>query len=247
MPLLCTFGIIVFYNVTNTEALSAVNTFTVVTLLAVLAGPLAVLSNVARDKQLFDEAYDHVSDVMNRFEEKPKDDFFNSRLEVGRVQFENVTFAISSGKCRRDVEKVMSLKDVEGTKPGYPWSSMLIRLEKFLGTKPNPPEQDDEPDTREVLTDITTDIQPGNKICLIGTEGSGRSSFMLSILGEINKVKGDLKFNGKISYLNMKNPLWLVGESLMENVIVGAEYDHKKFQKILNAVQLDVSKFPGRA
>ena len=200
MPLLCIFGIIVFYNSTNTEALSAVNTFTVVTLLAMLAGPLAILSNVARDKQLFDEAYEHVSDVMNQFEEKPNDDFFNNRLEVGRVQFDNVTFAISAGKCRRDVEKVMSLKDVEGTKPGMPWSNMLIRLEKFLGTQPNPPEADDEPDTREVLIDINTDIQAGNKICLIGTEGSGRSSFMLSILGEINKVKGDLRYNGKTAY-----------------------------------------------
>jgi len=53
--------------------------------------------------------------------------------------------------------------------------------------------------------------------------------------------------NGKISYLNLNKKLWLVGESLMENVIVGQQYDHKKFQKVLNAVQLDVSKFPGRA
>ena len=94
-----------------------------------------------------------------------------------------------------------------------------------------------EDDQKEVLHCIDTDIQSGNKVCLIGTEGSGRSSLLLGIMGEIQKTGGDVKYNGKISYLNVKNPLWLSGESLMENVITKQEYNHKKFQKILNVVQ----------
>ena len=56
MPLICTFVIIVWYNLTHPVPLTTVNTFTVVTLLGMLAGPMAVLSNVKRDKALFDQA-----------------------------------------------------------------------------------------------------------------------------------------------------------------------------------------------
>ena len=108
----------------------------------------------------------------------------------------------------------------------------MKKVREFLGSKPKKPEEDSEPDTKVVLNNCTANITAGQKVCLIGTEGGGRSMFMLSILGETNKSNGSLHYNGKISYLNIKNPLWLVGESLQENILVGEQYDHKRFQRI---------------
>jgi ABC-type multidrug transport system fused ATPase/permease subunit len=237
MPLICTFAIIVFYNFTHPQPLSTVGTFTVVTLLGMLQGPLGVLSNISRDRQLFNDAYRHVYAFLNTFDARPTESYLNARIEKGRIEFSNASFAINAGQEKRKVKKIMSLDDSSTPTPvattSYmPWAGTMRKIKKFLGSEPKKPEEDPEPDTKEVLKNCTTNITAGQKVCLIGTEGGGRSMFMLSIMGETNKCNGSLHYNGKISYLNMKAPLWLVGESLQENILVGEQYDHKRFQRI---------------
>jgi len=168
MPLLCTFAIIVIYNTTNPIPLSPVTTFTVVALLGMLAGPLGILSNVARDKQLFNEAYINTTSVLNDFEEKPSESFVDTKMEQGRIIFKDVTMAISAGRARRDVKNIMTLKATPDKKPSsMPWTKMIKRIEFYLGTRQKPDEEDLEEDIKEVLVDIKTEIHAGSKVCLI--------------------------------------------------------------------------------
>jgi ATP-binding cassette subfamily C (CFTR/MRP) protein 1 len=69
---------------------------------------------------------------------------------------------------------------------------------------------------------------------------------MLSILGETNISSGELTYNGKLGYVNMKKPLWLAGKSLQENIVLdNCVSDEKRYKRLLNVVQLDWKKFPG--
>jgi hypothetical protein len=69
---------------------------------------------------------------------------------------------------------------------------------------------------------------------------------MLSILGETNISSGELTYNGKLGYANMKKPLWLAGKSLQENIVLdNCVTDEKRYKRLLNVVQLDWKKFPG--
>lgn len=98
-------------------------------------------------------------------------------------------------------------------------------------------------DKKEVLHSCNLTIKQGQKVCIIGTEGSGKSMLLLSILGESSLDTGTCCYNGKISYLNMKYPLWLTSRSILENITMEENYNKQKYLEILHVVGLNVDKF----
>jgi len=52
-----------------------------------------------------------------------------------------------------------------------------------------------------ILRDISLTINPGELVAIIGEVGSGKSTFVNSIIGETIKLEGSVKLNGKISYI----------------------------------------------
>lgn len=247
MPLVSTFVIICWYNSTHEHVLSTAGTFTIVALLSTLGGPLRVLSNLSRDKQMFDNAYITVYDLLNRLESKGTTNFVNKKMDTGGISLDDATFSINDGKESKLIEKIMSLEDPETKKYFGIISRAMNYVEEYLGSPKNPLKYVDTPDSKVVLNNLNVNISSGQKVCMIGTEGSGRSMFMLSLLGETDMVCGAFSYNGKISYLNGKDPLWLVGASIKENVTMEEDFDNKRFKRILNVVQLDITKFAGKS
>ena len=48
-------------------------------------------------------------------------------------------------------------------------------------------------------------VEKGQKVCVIGREGSGKDYFFVAIMAELKKEVGIFKRNGKIVYLDMDN------------------------------------------
>lgn len=43
------------------------------------------------------------------------------------------------------------------------------------------------------LTDVTLEVKPGELVCVYGQTGCGKSSLLLSLLGEVRRVKGTVE------------------------------------------------------
>jgi ATP-binding cassette subfamily C (CFTR/MRP) protein 1 len=70
----------------------------------------------------------------------------------------------------------------------------------------------------------------------VGRVGSGKSSILLSILGEMKKLEGTLSIDGSISY----NPqqAWIQNASVRDNILFGKDYDDKFYQSVIEACAL---------
>jgi ABC-type hemin transport system ATPase subunit len=53
-----------------------------------------------------------------------------------------------------------------------------------------------------MLNEVSLHIQPGELIMVTGPVASGKSSFLLSILGELNVHEGSANCNGTIAYVD---------------------------------------------
>lgn len=96
---------------------------------------------------------------------------------------------------------------------------------------------------QEVLKNISLAIEPGTKVCLVGKQGSGVYSFMNVILGEAFLSKGIFMLNGRISYTSSNHEIF-ISNSIKTNIILSQKFERKKFEKILEEVDFDLSKFP---
>lgn len=110
-----------------------------------------------------------------------------------------------------------------------------------------------------ILKDINFIINKGEKIAIIGDNGSGKSVLIKSILGFYD-YKGNIYINNhNISRINRKNIRQYIelldGESflfsgkLVENIKLKNKYDENKFNKLLNECELvdEINKFEEKA
>jgi ATP-binding cassette subfamily C (CFTR/MRP) protein 1 len=79
---------------------------------------------------------------------------------------------------------------------------------------------------------------------VVGKVGSGKSSFLSALLGEMNKVSGLINTYGTISYVPQQ--AWIQNESVKSNIIFGNEFDEKRYANLIQACALtsDLSILP---
>jgi len=99
---------------------------------------------------------------------------------------------------------------------------------------------------KEILHDIDLQVKPGEFIGIIGEVGAGKSSLLNALMGEMNHVKGNVKFNGKIAYVPQS--AWLMNNSLKNNVLFGSEYDEDFYNYVLDICELrpDIAILQGK-
>ncbi|XP_023244548.1 multidrug resistance-associated protein 4-like [Centruroides sculpturatus] len=94
------------------------------------------------------------------------------------------------------------------------------------------------------LNGISLNIQPRELLIVIGPVGSGKSSLLMSVLGEIPITSGEVSVKGKIAYASQE--AWVFNATIRENILFGEEYQEDKYRKILHitALEKDISLFP---
>lgn len=50
------------------------------------------------------------------------------------------------------------------------------------------------------LADVTLSVAPGSLVMVVGEVGSGKSSLLAAVLGEIRQTGGEVAVNGRIAY-----------------------------------------------
>nr|QNH67887.1 ATP-binding cassette transporter subfamily C member 4 X4 [Brachionus rotundiformis] len=87
------------------------------------------------------------------------------------------------------------------------------------------------------LRDINMEAKAGDLIGIMGSVGSGKSSFLLSLIDELEKVSGDVDIKGSVFYVPQEP--WIFTASLRQNILFGKDYDKKKFDEIIKVCCLE--------
>lgn len=86
------------------------------------------------------------------------------------------------------------------------------------------------------LTDVQLTVKRGMKVAICGTVGSGKSSLLSSILGEIPKLGGRIKISGAKAYVP-QTP-WILTGNVRENILFGNPYDRERYEKTIQGCAL---------
>ncbi|CAF5226478.1 unnamed protein product, partial [Rotaria magnacalcarata] len=87
------------------------------------------------------------------------------------------------------------------------------------------------------LKSIKFDAYPGDLICIIGSVGSGKSSLLQTLTGEITHFDGKVRLHGSFCYVPQES--WIFSSTVKNNILFGKEYNSKLFQRVVRATALD--------
>lgn len=86
------------------------------------------------------------------------------------------------------------------------------------------------------LDNINLEVKRGMKVAICGTVGSGKSSLLSSILGELQKISGTVKISGTKAYVP-QSP-WILSGNIRDNILFGNHYDSVKYDRTIKACAL---------
>lgn len=87
------------------------------------------------------------------------------------------------------------------------------------------------------LKDVTMEVSPGQLCVIGGPVGSGKSSLLKCLLGEIPVNSGSVRVGGTISYAAQEP--WVFSGSIRQNVLFGLPFEEERYRAVLNACALN--------
>lgn len=88
---------------------------------------------------------------------------------------------------------------------------------------------------KPTLSNINLDIYQGDFIAIVGTVGSGKSSLLSAIIGQMNRSKGTQSLNAKIAYVAQEH--WIQNLKLIENIVFGRSINESRYVTSIDASQ----------
>ncbi|CAN8006431.1 unnamed protein product [Ixodes pacificus] len=94
------------------------------------------------------------------------------------------------------------------------------------------------------LNSVSLDIAPGSLVGVAGFVGSGKSSLLSAILGDMHCIKGTIRTSGRISYVPQVACVYNM--TVRDNILFGEKFDPVRYGRVLRACELltDIEKFP---
>ncbi|XP_051514904.1 ATP-binding cassette sub-family C member 5-like isoform X1 [Myxocyprinus asiaticus] len=100
------------------------------------------------------------------------------------------------------------------------------------------------PPLHKSLHRIDLCVQKGSLVGVCGGVGSGKSSLLSALLGQMTLLAGSVAVNGDFAYVAQQ--AWILNSSLRENILFGKEYIEEKYNAVLEACCLvpDITVLP---
>lgn len=92
----------------------------------------------------------------------------------------------------------------------FEWEEALLTESKedYSDEKDSP-----QPDQPFRVRDITMHVRRGTLVAVVGRVGSGKSSFLSGLIGEMRKVSGSVTFGGRVAYCSQT--AWIQNATLV--------------------------------
>ncbi|GJT98520.1 putative ABC-type xenobiotic transporter [Tanacetum coccineum] len=138
-------------------------------------------------------------------------------LDSGKVLSALATFKILQESA---YNLPMTISMIAQTKVSFDRIASLLRLDDF------------DPDVVQMVPQVVH----GMRVAVCGAVGSGMSSLLSCILGEVPKLSGHVKLSGTKAYVG-QSP-WIQSGNVEDNILFGKEMDRERYEKVLEACDL---------
>jgi ABC-type multidrug transport system fused ATPase/permease subunit len=94
------------------------------------------------------------------------------------------------------------------------------------------------------LSDVNFAAKTGELVGVVGTVGSGKSSLIQAILGEMERTTGTQGVAGSVAYV--PQTAWVLNATVQDNVTLGLPFDEERYETAMVASQLviDMEQLP---
>ncbi|NXE36191.1 MRP1 protein, partial [Ptilorrhoa leucosticta] len=95
-----------------------------------------------------------------------------------------------------------------------------------------------------ILKNLSVSIPEGSLVAVVGQVGSGKSSFLSAVLGEMEKLEGTVQRRGSVAYVSQQ--AWIQNDSLQENILFGSNLNRPYYELVLESCALlpDLEQLP---
>ncbi|PHU21968.1 ABC transporter C family member 4 [Capsicum chinense] len=91
--------------------------------------------------------------------------------------------------------------------------------------------------SEEELKNINFEIRKGDLAVVVGTVGSGKSSLLASVLGEMHKLSGQVTVCGSTAYVAQTS--WIQNGTIQENVLFGLPMNRDRYKEVIRVCCLE--------
>eukprot|EP00743_Colponemidia_sp_Colp-15_P007238 GILK01007815.1.p1 GENE.GILK01007815.1~~GILK01007815.1.p1 ORF type:complete len:1347 (-),score=258.26 GILK01007815.1:45-4052(-) len=152
-------------------------------------------------------------------------------LASARTSSERIISFLNQAEIRSYVEQGPASSSVAVAVSGdFDWSAGSDNQEDMDPIRPSVTEQSFR------LREVHLQILRGHFVTVIGQVGSGKSSILHTILGEMNKIRGSVRVAGTVSFCS-QNP-WIVNASVRDNILFGRPFDQNRYDEVIEACAL---------
>ncbi|KNA18661.1 hypothetical protein SOVF_068740 [Spinacia oleracea] len=91
--------------------------------------------------------------------------------------------------------------------------------------------------TEQTLKGLNFQVKKGELSAIVGTVGSGKSSLLAAILGEMHKISGKVKVCGTTAYVAQTS--WIQNATIQENILFGLPMNKEKYKETIRVCSLE--------
>uniref|UniRef100_A0A673BTL2 ATP-binding cassette sub-family C member 5 n=1 Tax=Sphaeramia orbicularis TaxID=375764 RepID=A0A673BTL2_9TELE len=145
---------------------------------------------------------------------------------------------------REKLSLYISTEESKANKDGPNAQSLLTNMEQESPQSTISSTQSIRPPLHKTLHRIDFCVKKGALVGICGGVGSGKSSLLAALLGQMTLLEGRVAAGGGFAYVSQQ--AWILNHSLKENILFGNEYDREKYCTVLEACCLlpDLAELP---
>lgn len=227
-PLLITFFTFLVYSKVQEKPLLPSITFPALSLFGILQAPLNQITSLVARFQAFKVSLARVQEFLLEPETgKYQQLSTRSKINHGGIRFSKATMTWST---------IASDNVLQGLSCDAPIPNLSARISPFR------------------LTNIDLEFRVGKLNIVVGPTGSGKTSLLLALLGELTLLEGDIYlpddrtfFECPSSKIQLKNSIaycsqqaWLINSSIKQNIVFAGYWSEERYQEVVTACALDV-------
>jgi ABC-type multidrug transport system fused ATPase/permease subunit len=269
-PLFCSI-LVIGYMAFITGALEASRAFSIIQLLETLGDPLDAFANSFDRIRAYTAAKRSFQLFLEQVPEKIVTLQKTCNFPRGKVYIKNCNFDFVDQKLMTSLLDKMMGEEIAKMKSKKKKEDILKRIKTFgkdrvkrqetkslifsgnfrsntLTTQWSTAKAKSKEREKEYVTllhNISVEIEPGQKVCLVGKPGSGFTEFLLSLMSEAKlSNNGIFQMRGSISYLNVRMDNFING-TIRQNILMNASYNPARFKQVLKTLNLNLNNLNG--
>ncbi|XP_035827955.1 multidrug resistance-associated protein 1-like [Aplysia californica] len=89
---------------------------------------------------------------------------------------------------------------------------------------------------RVLAINVSMRVAPGQLVAVIGEVGSGKSSLLSALLGEMHRLAGHCSVNSSVAYV--PQVAWIQNSTLRANILFGRQFKRNFYNRVIRACAL---------